>query len=85
MRISCPLCGDRDRREFYFGGAALPRPAADAPAQVWDDYIHLRDNPAGPSREFWQHEGGCGAWLVVTRDTRDHAVIAVARVQEARP
>ncbi len=84
MRIPCPLCGDRDRREYYFGGAALTRPAADADAQAWDDYIHNRDNPAGVSREFWQHEGGCGAWLVVTRDTVSHAVIAVARTKEAQ-
>lgn len=82
MRIPCPLCGDRDRREFTFGGAALARPPADAPAAAWDDYIHLRDNPAGPSREYWQHDGGCGAWLVVTRDTVSHAVISATLARE---
>ena len=32
MRLTCPLCGPRDRREFYYTGAAdyLARPAPDA-------------------------------------------------------
>ena len=36
MRITCPLCGPRDRREFYYYGAQdyLARPASDDPA-VW--------------------------------------------------
>ena len=70
MRINCPLCGDRDRREFYYSGAAsvLDRPAATADSAAWADYIHTRDNPAGLHRELWYHEGGCGAWIVVTPD-----------------
>ena len=80
MRITCPLCGARDRREFYYQGAAvaLDRPAPDADATAWDDYVHLRDNPAGETRELWHHEAGCGAWLVVTRDTVTHEVTDVA-------
>ena len=23
MRINCPLCGERDRREFYYAGDAI--------------------------------------------------------------
>ena len=78
MRISCPCCGPRDRREFtYFGAAGyLNRPAPDAPASAWDDYLHLRDNPAGETRDLWYHEP-CGSWLVVTRDTVSHAMSAV--------
>ncbi len=75
MRITCPVCGERDRREFYYQGAALVRPAAEAGPEAWDDYVHLRDNPAGETRDLWYHEGGCGAWLVVTRDTVSHAVL----------
>ena len=77
MRITCPICGERDRREFYYQGAALQRPAAEADAQAWDDYVHLRDNPAGETRDLWYHEGGCGAWLVVRRNTVSHAVLEV--------
>ena len=76
MRIPCPVCGDRDRREFYYQGAAvaLDRPEPDAGDAAWDAYLHLRDNPAGPLDELWSHDAGCGAWLKVTRDTVTHAV-----------
>jgi len=76
MRITCPLCGDRDRREFYYMGheTYLNRPTADAPLSAWDAYLHLRDNPAGDTQELWQHEAGCGAWVVVTRNTVTHEV-----------
>ncbi|MEQ6204100.1 sarcosine oxidase subunit delta [Sulfitobacter sp. HNIBRBA2951] len=74
MRIPCPLCGERDRREFYYRGAAVVRPAVDAGPAAWDGYVHLRDNPVGRTRDLWHHEAGCGAWLVVTRDTVTHEV-----------
>ena len=76
MRITCPNCGERDRREFYYQGDAvvLDRPTEDAGVQAWDDYLHNRDNPAGDTRDLWFHEGGCRAWLVVDRNTVTHAV-----------
>jgi sarcosine oxidase subunit delta len=74
MRIPCPICGERDRREFYYRGAALERPDAGAGDAFWADYVHLRDNPAGKTRDLWYHADGCGAWLVVTRDTVSHAI-----------
>jgi sarcosine oxidase subunit delta len=76
MRLPCPICGTRDRREFYYMGAAslLDRPDPEAGPEAWDDYLHNRTNPAGPTRDLWYHEAGCGAWLVVTRDTQTHAV-----------
>lgn len=79
MRLTCPICGERDRREFYYQGdaVALERPAPDAGTEAWDSYVHLRDNPAGQTRDLWQHEGGCGAWVVVTRDTVTHAISQV--------
>ena len=84
MRIDCPLCGPRDRREFYYAGADLPRPAEPAWGPEWDDYLHLRDNPAGRLRELWHHSAGCAQWLSVERDTRDHAVFSVRLASEAR-
>ena len=56
-------------------------PLDDAARQRWHDYVYLRDNPAGPHRELWQHVSGCRAWLVVTRDTRTHEIL---RVEPAR-
>jgi methylglutamate dehydrogenase subunit B len=82
MRLTCPLCGPRDRREFYYYGSEdyLDRPAEGAPPEAWDAYLHLRDNPAGVTRDLWYHEAGCASWLLVTRDTVSHAVHEVALV-----
>jgi sarcosine oxidase subunit delta len=84
MRIICPICGERDRREFYYQGAAvaLVRPDPDAGEAAWDDYVHLRENPAGPTRDLWHHEAGCSAWIVVKRDTVTHQVIETALASE---
>jgi sarcosine oxidase subunit delta len=82
MRITCPLCGPRDKREFYYYGAEdyLNRPAPDAAAEAWDTYLHLRDNPAGITRDLWYHETGCASWLLVTRNTVTHEIRDVALV-----
>ena len=87
MRLSCPFCGERGSEEFaYLGDAGLadrPDPAApDAPGR-FDAYVHLRDNPAGPHRELWQHVGGCRSWLLVDRDVRSHEVLAVVPARAA--
>jgi sarcosine oxidase subunit delta len=84
MRINCPLCGDRDRREFYYYGAAdyLNRPEGDDP-EGWDNYLHLRDNPAGETRDLWYHDMGCSSWLVITRNTVTHAISEVSLVASA--
>jgi len=78
MRISCPCCGSRDRREFTCYGAAayLNRPAGGAAPAEWDAFLHLRDNPAGLTRDLWYHDP-CGSWMVVERDTRSHAIASV--------
>ncbi len=85
MRIPCPHCGERGNEEFSYLGAADPRrPMADAAAEAWHEYVHLRENVAGSHRELWQHLNGCRRWLIVTRDTRTHAIAAVADAAEAR-
>lgn len=86
MRISCPNCGERDRREFYYKGAALAlvRPDPEAGQTAWDAYLHMRDNPAGETQELWYHESGCSAWLVVTRNTVTHEVLAAALAADAK-
>lgn len=86
MRITCPVCGERDRREFYYQGAAvaLDRPLPDAGEAAWDDYVHLRENPAGVTRDLWYHEAGCGAWIVVTRDTVSHEVLGTMLAADVR-
>jgi sarcosine oxidase subunit delta len=85
VRLTCPHCGERDLREFSCRGSAvlLARPPADAGAEAFHAYLNLRDNPAGPNPELWQHSGGCRAWLRVMRDTRTHAVLDVGLAHEA--
>ena len=85
MRIACPHCGLRDVQEFaYLGAVAPPRPEGlEAREDAMADYVYLRDNPAGPLREHWQHAAGCRAWLVVTRDTRTHEIHSVEPAQGA--
>ncbi|MGD9921362.1 MAG: sarcosine oxidase subunit delta [Pseudorhodoplanes sp.] len=85
MRISCPHCGDRDRREFTILGDADPvRPdGMDDDAGAMLEYVYQRTNPAGLLREYWYHGAGCHAWLVVERDTRTHAVTGVVTARQA--
>ena len=78
MRIPCPFCGSREIREFsYLGDASVMRPDPNASDALdrFVDYVYLRDNHAGPHREFWYHGSGCQSWLVVTRDTRTHNIL----------
>lgn len=82
MIINHPHLGPRDASEFTILGDAslINRPdwqAGDADNGFYN-YQYLRDNPAGLHRELWFHEQGDRSWLVVTRDTVTHAVIAVA-------
>ncbi|WP_166416135.1 sarcosine oxidase subunit delta [Cochlodiniinecator piscidefendens] len=86
MRLTCPLCGERDRREFYYKGdaIALNRPAPDAGTDAWDDYLYLRDNPAGVTKDLWQHELGCSAWIVVERNTVTHEVLSTALASDVK-
>lgn len=90
MRIRCPYCGERGHEEFtYLGDATLSRPDADparpASGELWHGYVYLRDNPSGLHRELWQHAGGCRTWLVVTRDTRTHAIQTVKPARDSPP
>jgi sarcosine oxidase subunit delta len=86
MRIPCPYCGPRDAYEFaYLGDASVRRPDPAQPdaAEAFYEYVYLRDNPAGPFEELWYHTAGCHAWIVVTRDTRTHAISGARLVTAA--
>ena len=81
MIIEHPLLGPRDSQEFIcLGDASLiqrPDASADNAAETFFDYLYLRDNPAGTHRELWYHEMGDRSWLVITRDTTSHEILAV--------
>lgn len=86
MIIPHPLLGPRDAQEFTcLGDACLidrPDGMADDAADRFHDWLHLRDNPAGTHRELWFHEQGDRSWLVVTRDTRTHAILQVEMARD---
>lgn len=82
MRIPCPYCGSRGNDEFAVRGGVPPQRPDGDDAVAWHDYVYLRDNRAGEHREYWQHVHGCRAWLIVTRDTRSHAVLAVEAAEQ---
>ena len=84
MRIPCPYCGERDRREFTVLGDADPvRPdGLEADPAAMFDYVYQRTNAAGLHREYWYHGAGCHAWLVVERDTRTHAIAGVKTARD---
>jgi heterotetrameric sarcosine oxidase delta subunit len=85
LLFDCPFCGPRDQSEFTYGREAAPIPALDAPREAWERYVFQRDNPRGPHREWWHHNHGCRRWLVVTRDTQTHAVLAVEEPDRPLP
>ncbi len=87
MIIKCPICGERDMREFHYLGSdkLLDRPTVIDPRNPendddqarFHDYLHIRDNVEGANGELWSHEFGCRAWLQVVRDTRTHDILSV--------
>lgn len=86
MLIPHPLLGPRDAQEFtYLGDAALlrrPDGMAESAAKDFNDYVYLRDNPAGLHRELWFHEQGDHDWLVVTRNTVTHEILGAELANE---
>ena len=85
MRIACPHCGLRDAAEFSYAGDAnrtRPDPASTDP-DAWNDYVFQRLNTRGLHREYWQHNGGCRAFLIVERNTVTHEIVSAAFAREA--
>jgi heterotetrameric sarcosine oxidase delta subunit len=81
--IPCPHCGPRNHDEFvYTGDAGARPPAPNAPLAEWAASVYNRENPRGAHRELWRHSYGCGAYLVVERDTRTHEVASATFAAE---
>ena len=86
LLIPCPWCGPRAQLEFTYGGdATVKRPAPAASTDAWVEFVYVRDNPAGPHDELWQHSAGCRQWFRVRRDTRTHEIQGSARPGSALP
>lgn len=86
MLLPCPYCGPRSSEEFtYLGDATVKRPKPKASFDKWHEFVHARRNPMGPHREFWQHTGGCRAWLVCERNTVTHEVLGMEPARGSIP
>ena len=87
MIIEHPLLGPRDISEFvYLGDASLidrPDRKSEGAAELFHDYLYLRENPARKHRELWFHEQGDRSWLIVTRDTVTHEISKVEFARDA--
>lgn len=86
MRIPCPHCGPRDVAEFsYQGDANRTRPdPASTDLDAWNAYVFTRADTRGRHREFWQHNHGCRAHLLVERDVVTHVIHAVMPAREMK-
>ena len=87
MLINHPHLGPRDAAEFvYLGDASLinrPDWQSENASDEFYEYLYLRDNPAGETRELWFHEQGDRSWLVVTRNTLTHEITKVELARDA--
>ena len=77
LLLPCPTCGKRNASEFRFGGEVLTRPDGEDD-KAWSDYLYMRKNEAGISKEWWFHRSGCGQWLLAERNTRTNQVISTS-------
>jgi sarcosine oxidase subunit delta len=82
--ITCPICEKRDLYEFRFGGEDRgPRPnQEELTPEAWCDWVHMRDNLAGPQKEWWYHRDGCGLWFTVWRDTLTNLELSASEAKE---
>lgn len=65
--------------EFHYGGdASVSRPEAGADVEAFYRYVHERENPAGPHKEWWHHTAGCRRWITIHRDTRTHRIMTIS-------
>lgn len=84
LLICCPFCGPRAGVEFKFERALETIVGPEMPATEAMSRLYTRDNPRGVSGELWRHSFGCGAWLMLQRDTATHEISSVT-LFEAHP
>ncbi|CAH2601094.1 Sarcosine oxidase delta subunit [Rhodovastum atsumiense] len=65
--MTCPLNGPRNISEFSYGGEVRQRPAPGAAPEAVADYLFLKDNRAGITREWWCHVP-TSYWFIAERD-----------------
>ncbi len=71
LLIPCPNCGERDEREFHYGGNAIRYPELGETKAVWHGVLQQREC-AETIREFWYHQSGCECWFEISRNLTTH-------------
>lgn len=77
--FTCPFCGDRDEREFFFFGEMgkdRPDTAEEISAESWSYYLNAKKNEKGGVREVWLHLS-CSEVFSLERDTATMKVTGV--------
>ncbi len=88
LLIKCPWCGERDEKEFSYGGEAhitRPQNPDSLSDEEWADYLFMRKNTKGVFLERWNHAHGCRRWFNARRDTTSHEIQAVYKMGEKPP
>lgn len=63
----CPLNGPRNISEFSYGGEVKARPAPGAGPDAVADYVFLKENWPGVTREWWFHMP-TSYWFIAERN-----------------
>ena len=91
MLLGCPWCGLRELEEFRFRSVVTAARGAAASSETTSASayarVYERENIRHESVEYWQHERGCRAWLVVqsnpsTAEILDVRLLATTGVRE---
>ena len=87
LSLSCPMCGvTAEETEFAPGGQAhLRRHGPGSSDAEFEEYMFLRDNPAGVHLERWRHAYGCGKWFIAARCTVTLRVFGTYPAQSHEP
>ena len=83
--LPCAWCGPRDAAEFAHIGEVSARPGPDeVTPEQWRDYLYMRANPYGWTRETWYHRLGCRRFITVERHTEPNEVRSVSAARAVR-
>ena len=84
MLLRCPWCGPRELEEFRFRSVLTGERAGPGESVTTGDHpsaayarVYERANVPDSSVEYWQHDRGCRAWLVVQRNPSTAEVLDV--------
>lgn len=82
--MTCPLNGPRNIQEFAYGGEVRERPAPGASPEAVADYLFLKDNQPGVTREWWYHVP-TSYWFIAERNVATDEILRTYPAAELFP